>query len=99
MLIDELVEEYLEKYEGNPWNYLCSINPDLDHAKFVEISPSITLNINPSLSVEQEEKLCTIMRKDINDFSWDCNEMKGVHPSNFTNNIYIKEGCKLVCQL
>lgn len=55
MLIDELVEKSLEQPKKNPWTDLCSIDFDLEHAKVVEIIPSRTLKINPSLSAKQEE--------------------------------------------
>lgn len=64
----------------------------------MEINPSKTLKISPSLSVEQEEQLFTMLRKHIDTFAWDYKEMKGVHPSVYTHHMYIKEGCKLVRQ-
>lgn len=70
------------------------MNPDQDHAKLVEINASKTLEFNPSLSAEQEDKLCTILRQHLDAFSWDCKEIERVHPSVYTHHIYIKEGCK-----
>lgn len=39
-----------------------------------------------------------MLRQHLDAFYWDYKEMKGVHPSVCTHHIYIKEGCKLVCQ-
>ena len=46
MPIDELIKES----NSNAWTDLCSVESSLEHAKFVEISPSRTLKIIPSLS-------------------------------------------------
>ena len=77
---------------------MCSIDSSLEHVKIVEFDTYITLKINPSLSSKHEEKLCTILGKHMDAFSWYYKEMKGVHPSICTHHIYIKEGCKPVCQ-
>jgi len=53
---------------------------------------------SPSLSVEQEEKLLTILWQHLDAFTCDYNEMKGVHPVACTHHIYIKEGYKHVRQ-
>ena len=87
VLIDELVEKSFKKFEGNPWNDLCFFYLDLDHARLTDISPSKTLNINPSLSVEKEDKLCIVLRQHLDAFSWEYKEMKGVHHSVCTQNI------------
>ena len=34
------------------------------------------------------------LKENLEAFSWDYNDMKGVHPSVCRHNIYIKEGCK-----
>ena len=39
-----------------------------------------------------------MLREHLDAFAWSYKEMKGVHPSVCTHHIYIKEGCKPVCQ-
>lgn len=91
MPLDELVKES----ESIPWTELCLIEPSPTHVKLVEFGPSRTLNINPSLLANQEEKLCKMLREHLDSFSWNYKEMKGVHPLVFTHHIYIKEDANL----
>lgn len=61
----------MKGFESNHWVELCPIEPSLDHLNIVEFVPSKALNINPSLSTKQEEKLYKAMRQHLDDFSWD----------------------------
>ncbi len=54
------------------------------------------MKINPSLSTFEEEKLCNMLRENLEAFAWSYKEMKGVHPSVCSHHIYIKEGFKPV---
>lgn len=92
------IEELMKESESNPWTDFFSLDTNLELAKVVETSPSRTLKINSSLSVEREEQLCSVVRKQLDAFSWDYKEMKGVHPFICTCHIYIKEGCKPIRQ-
>jgi len=66
------------------------------HGKTIEFSPEKTLKINPSLSTLEKEKLCNMLRENLEAFTWSYKEMKGVHPSVCTHHICIKKGCKPV---
>lgn len=92
------VEEPMKEYESSPWTELCYADSNLELANIFEIGPSVTLNINPYISDEQEEHLCSVLRQDLDVFSWDYMEMNFMNPLVFTHNIYIKEGCKPVRQ-
>lgn len=88
MPVDELIKEL----KSSPSTNFFSTDSSLEHFKVVDISPSQTLNINASLPVKQEEKLSSVLRQCLDDFYWDFKEIKGVHPSVYTHNLYIKEG-------
>jgi len=88
----------MKEYGSNTWVDLCPIDSSPYHVNIVEFSPSRTLKINPSLSAKREEQLCKVLRQHLDAFAWDYKEMKVVHPSICTHHIYIKEGCKPLCQ-
>eukprot|EP00253_Pinus_taeda_P026388 PITA_26388 len=92
-----LEEEVRETQNNHPID-LCLANSNPLHVKTIEFGPEKTLKINPSLSALEEEKLCNILRENLESFAWSYKEMMGVHPSVCTHHIYIKEGCKPVRQ-
>ena len=64
----------------------------------VEIELGKTLNINPNLSDAETKQLMKLLRENKEAFTWDYIVMKGISPKLCTHRIYIKEGCRLVCQ-
>ena len=64
----------------------------------VEIEPSKTLNINPDLIVAETQQLMKLLLENKEAFAWDYMDMKGISPELCTHQIYIKEGCRPVCQ-
>lgn len=56
------------------------------------------MKINPSLFALEDEKLCNMLRENLEAVTWSYKEMKRVYPSVSTHHIYIKEGCKPVWQ-
>ena len=58
----------MKEYEGNPWIELCLVDPSPEHVKMVVFSPSKTLKINPSLSTNQEDIFCNMMREHLDAF-------------------------------
>lgn len=94
MSLDELVN----KYEDNPWNDFFLIDSSPTHVKMVEFGLDKTLKINPSLPAHQENESCDMLSEHLDAFVRSYKEMKGVHLLVCTHHIYIKEGCKLVCQ-
>ena len=92
-----LEEELRETQNSHPIDlYSADSNPLC--VKVVEFGPEKTLNINPSLSTLEDERLCNMLREHLEVFAWSYKEMKGVHPSVCTHHMYIKEGCKPVMQ-
>ena len=64
----------------------------------VEIEPEKTLNINPSLALDEQEFLITLLKKHKEAFAWEYTDLKGI-PSNLcTHHIYIKSDSQPVCQ-
>ena len=39
-----------------------------------------------------------MLRDHMDAYAWSFKEIKGVHPSVCTHHLYVKKGCKLVCQ-
>jgi len=64
----------------------------------IEIEPGKTLNINPNLSDAKTEQLMKLLHENKKAFAWDYTDMKGISPELCTHHIYIKEGCRQVCQ-
>ena len=63
----------------------------------IEIEVGKTLNINPNLAPDEQERLITLLKKHKGTFSWDYTDMKGI-PSNLcTHHIYIKSDSWHVC--
>ena len=90
------LEELVEETQANPLVDLCVVDPTSLQVKNMEFGPERTLKINSSLSTSQEKELRSLLRNHLDAFAWSYKEMKGVHPSIYTNHIYIKEDCKLV---
>lgn len=89
-------EELVEETQANPLVDLCVADLTSLRVKNVEFDPKRTLKINSSLSTSQEKELCSLLKNHLDVFSWSYKEMKGVHPSVCTHQIYVKEDCKLV---
>ena len=66
--------------------------------KAIDFCPSRSLKINSNLSGKEEKKLCQLLKENLDAFSWDYKDMKGVHPLVCRHHIYIKEGFTLVRQ-
>jgi len=64
----------------------------------VEIEPSRTLNINPNLSDAETQQLMKLLLENKEAFAWDYTDMKGISLELCSHRIYIKEGCRPVCQ-
>lgn len=92
------LEEVLKEIHKNHQIDLCLAHSKHTHIKTIEFGPERTLKINPSLFVHQEEKLWNMIKEHLDAFAWNYKEMKGVYPLACTNQIYIKEGWKLVQQ-
>lgn len=82
--------------QDSSWEDIINSDFDQNIAKSIEIIPSNTLEISLSLFVDQENKLLTVLRTNINAFTRNYKEIYRVHPSICTNRIYIKEGHKPV---
>eukprot|EP00253_Pinus_taeda_P034284 PITA_34284 len=92
------LEEEVKATLNNHQLDLCLANSNPLQVKTIEFGPEKTLKINPSLYAFEEEKLCNLLRENLEAFTWSYKEMKGVHPSVCTHHIYIKEGCKPIRQ-
>ena len=90
------LEKEVRETKNNHPIKLCVANSNPLCVKTIEFNPEKTLKTNPSLSALEEEKLCNMLRENIEAVAWSYKEMKGVHPSVCTHHIYIKEGCKTV---
>jgi len=64
----------------------------------IEIEPRRILNINPNLSDSEIQQLIKLLHENKEAFAWDYTDMKGISPKLCTHCIYIKEGCRPVCQ-
>eukprot|EP00253_Pinus_taeda_P001941 PITA_01941 len=87
-----LEEEVRETQKNHP-NDLCLANSNPLLVQTISVLEK-TLKINPSLSTLEEEKLCNMLRENLEAFTWSYKEMKGVHLSVCTHHIYIKQGFK-----
>ena len=92
------LDEDVKETTKNHWIDLCLVDSNPTPIKTIEFRLKTALKFNPSLSVHQEEELCNMLREHLDAFAWNYNEIKRVHPSVCTHHIYIKEGCKPVCQ-
>ena len=88
----------MEDTQANTSVDLYVIDPTSPKVKNVEFGPERTLKISSSLSPSQEKELYSMLASHLDAFAWSYKEMKGVHPSVCTHNIYIKEDCKPVRQ-
>ena len=87
--------EYLVKdTQDNPLTNSSVVDPTSLCVKNIDFGPERTLKINSSLSLSQEKELCSLLNCHLDAFSWSYKEMKGVHPSVCTHDIYINEDCK-----
>ena len=64
----------------------------------VEVESRKTLNINPSLAPDEQERLITLLKKHKGEFSWEYTDMRGIPPNMCTHHIYIKSDSRPVCQ-
>jgi hypothetical protein len=78
------------------WKYLFTTKIEDVTAKTVEINPAKTLKINNKLTSHQEEKLLDVLKQNVEVFASDYKDMKGIHPSMYTQHFYIKEDYKPV---
>ena len=64
----------------------------------IEVEPGQTLNINPSLSLEEQKRLVSLLKEHKGAFAWEYTDMRGI-PSNLcTHHIYIKSDSWPLCQ-
>ena len=75
------LETLLKESEIQPWMEVKSVDKTSETTKVVEFGPSKSLKINPSLSNEEEKQLCQLLKENIEAFSCDYKDMKGVHTS------------------
>ena len=64
-----LQEEVRETKNNHPID-LCFLDSNPLHVKTIEFNPEKTLKINPSLSSLIEEKLCNMLRENLEAFAW-----------------------------
>ena len=64
----------------------------------IEVELGRTLNINPSLSSEEQKCLRSLLKEHKGAFSWEYTEMRGIPSSLCTHHIYIKSDSRPVCQ-
>ena len=64
----------------------------------IKIEPRKTLNINPSLALDEHERLITLLKKYKGEFSWEYTAMKGIPYNLCTHHIYIKSDSRPMCQ-
>ena len=64
----------------------------------VEIEPGKTFNINPNFTDAETQQLMKLLHENKEEFAWDYTDMKGISSELCTHRIYIKEGCRPVCQ-
>ena len=76
------------------------IVPVLKNSKSVpvEIELGKTLNINPSLALDEHEHLITLLKKHKGAFSWEYMDIKGIPFNLCTHHIYIKSDSQPMCQ-
>ena len=67
-----------------------SIETTSETTKAIEFGPCKSLKINPNLSNEEEKQLCQLVKENLEAFSWDYKDMKGVRPSVCMHQISIK---------
>ena len=92
------LEEEVKETQNNHQIDLSLANSNPLRVKTIEFGWEKDLQINPSLSALEEEKLYNLLRENLEAFAWRYMEMKGTHPSMCTHHIYIQEGCKPVKQ-
>ena len=76
------------------------IIPVLKNSKSIpiEVESGKNLNINPSLSLDEQNRLISLLKEHKGAFAWEYTDMRGI-PSNLcTHNIYIKSDSRPMCQ-
>ena len=64
----------------------------------IEVESGKALNINPSLSLDEQKRLISLLKEHKGAFAWEYTDMRGI-PSNLcTHHIYIKSDSRPVCQ-
>lgn len=81
------LEDVVKETQNNHPIDLCLADSNPLRVKTIEFGPERTLKIKPSLSALQEEKLCNMLKENLEAFTWSYKEMKGVHPSVCTHHI------------
>ena len=71
----------VKEFESQPWMEVHSVESTSESTKVIDFGPSLSLKINPNLSNEEEKHLCQLLKENLDAFSWDYKDMKGVHPS------------------
>jgi len=81
-----LEQRVRETHNNHPID-LCLANSNPLRVKTIECGPEKTLQINTSLSALEEEKLCNMLRENLEAFTWSYKEMKGVYYSMCTHHM------------
>ena len=64
----------------------------------IEVESGKTLNINPSLSLDEQKHLISLLKEHKGAFSWEYTDMRGIPSNPCTHHICIKSDSRLVCQ-
>ena len=78
---------------------MTHIIPVLKNSKSIpiEVESGKTLNINPSLSLDEQKCLISLLKEHKGAFAWEYTDMRGI-PSNLcTHHIYIKSDSRPMC--
>ena len=62
----------------------------------IEISPNKFLHINPDLDEQQKADLIQILHQQEKSFTWDYQDMKGIHPKTCSHHIYTRANIRQV---